>query len=194
MGKRDMPVIRQSRSVSPSLAGCNLPVGASASSVMGKGSQPPPSLPGFRLLHTGNAFDLLHDGCMVDYRITGSNESHVFLAIALPHGTQRHFVHLLESLAGFFHILDGKERSQLAQVKARSPEQDQEAEKNLAERTAEVCTLFDNFTSQGLTRNDAVKLTNSTLKASGKVWSTHEVVSWLLRKAGRFRRQERGKP
>lgn len=154
-----------------------------------------PALPAFnhRGNHVGSAFDLLHSDCLVDYHVTGMNETHVFLALALPVGTQRHFVRLLESLAGLFHILDGKEKSTLSQVKVLSPSGQEQAAANRALCQETACKVFDGLIRQGLDIKEATKRTNKTLKATGHPWASFEVVSDLLRKSGRFRRMKGGK-
>lgn len=57
-----------------------------------------------------------------------------------------------------------------------------------AEFRSEVCATFDALIRQGCDPKEAAKRTNSALKAKNHPWASHEVVTGILRKAGRFRK------
>lgn len=57
-----------------------------------------------------------------------------------------------------------------------------------AEFRNEVCSTFDDFVKQGCDPKEAAKRTNSALKAKNHPWASHEVVTGVLRKSGRFRK------
>jgi hypothetical protein len=54
-----------------------------------------------------------------------------------------------------------------------------------------VCSTFDALTRQGCDSKEAVKRTNSALKERKHPWATHDVISHVLRQAGRFRKSGR---
>ena len=80
--------------------------------------------------------------------------------------------------------------------KTPSPAWRQEAPAVLKTRTeqlqadfrSEVCSTFDDLVKQGYDPKEATKRTNSALKAKNHPWATHEVITGVLRKAGRFRK------
>lgn len=134
------------------------------------------------------AFDPLQKECVLDFHISGARDGYVYLSFALPEGMTRVFVSLLQSLHGFFRFVDLKARVATIERKAVDPAEIRERQNLQAEFRSEVCRVFDEFRGQGLEVKEAVKRTNSALKAAGNPWATHAVVSDVLRGAGRFRR------
>jgi hypothetical protein len=134
-------------------------------------------------------FNPLHHDCALDFHVTGSNAGYVCLSVALPEGMTRAFVTLLESLYGFMRVVDIKSRSAVAQAKVVEPGAREKRDRLQADFEQEVCTVFDGFILQGIEKKEAVKLTNSALKAKGSPWSTYEVVKTTLSAAGRFRKR-----
>ncbi|AJE04862.1 hypothetical protein [Geobacter pickeringii] len=142
-----------------------------------------------RLLGDVNrTFNPLHNDRLVDFHVSGAQDGYVFLSVALPEGMTRGFVTLLESLCGFMRAVDVKSRSASAQARAMDPAKIKERDQRQADFREEVCTLFDSFTAQGMERKEAVKRTNSALKASGSPWASYDVVLSVLRSCGRLRK------
>ena len=52
----------------------------------------------------------------------------------------------------------------------------------------EACAIFDDLRKQGYDMKEASKRTNFALKAKNHPWATYEVVTSVLRGAGRFRK------
>lgn len=140
-----------------------------------------------------SSFNPLHKDFLLDFHVSGARDGFVFLTIALPEGMTRVFVSMLESMSGFFRFIDIKARAAVGQSKAHDPALKLQAEKNQVEFRNEVLSLFDGFIGQGLEPKEAVKRTNSALKARNNPWATHEVVQGVVRASGRFR-TKRGRP
>lgn len=132
-------------------------------------------------------FNPLHRETMLDFQVAGVKDGKVYLSLVMPEGMTRAFVSMLESLSCFFRSMSIKARSAASEAKCFEPSKIQERKQRKADFESEVCTLFDSFIGQGQTVNDAVKHTNSTLKASGHPWATYELVRSTLRTSGRFR-------
>jgi hypothetical protein len=160
----------------------------------------PPSLPASPfpfdldgvLCQLNSAFNPLHRDFMLDFHISGARDGYVYLSIALPEGMTRVFVSLLESLHGFARFMDIKARSAVSQDKAKFVDhvELQRREKVHAEFSQQVCFLYDGFLGQGYPTKEAVKMTNSALKAKNHPWATHDIVLKVLRSAGRFRKKK----
>jgi hypothetical protein len=153
---------------------------------------PGPPLPvdiGGMLYDMNKMFNPLHHECLLDYHVSAVQDGYVYLSIAMPEGLTRAFITMLESLTGFFRVMDTKARSIKAQGKAHDPAERQRIEEAQATFSEKVCSLFDTFTAQGVEAKEAIRLTNSALKEESHPWATYEAVSSELRKAGRFRRQ-----
>lgn len=130
-------------------------------------------------------FNPLHTEFALDYHVF--RDGYVFLTLALPVGMTKAFVSFLESMSGFFRFIDIKARAVSAQVKVRSPEDQAKCERLQASFREDVLSLFDGFIGQGLDAKEAVKRTNSGLKAQGNPWATYDIVLGVVRSSGRFR-------
>lgn len=144
------------------------------------------------LLDVNSQFNPLRSDFLLDFHVSGARDGLVYVSFALPEGMTRVFVSFLQSMAGFFRFVDIKARSASAVVKAHDPAQRAEVERLQAAFRDEVCEIFDGFRVQGLDVKEAVKRTNSTLKARQHPWATFETVQKVLRSEGRFRRQKGG--
>ncbi|RNC68574.1 MAG: hypothetical protein ED859_09670 [Desulfuromonadales bacterium] len=144
------------------------------------------------LLDVNSQFNPLRPEFLLDFHVSGARDGFVYVSFALPEGMTRLFVSFLESMAGFFRLVDIKARSASAVVKAHDPARREKVEATHAEFRQEVCEIFDGLRGQGLDVKEAVKRTNSTLKARNHPWATFEVVQKVLRSTGRFRRQKGG--
>lgn len=155
-----------------------------------------PSLPAFdleRVTHElSTSFNPLHTEFRLSYQVIESRDGFNLVTLALPDGMTRAFITFLESMALVFRSIDVKSKSAQAQAKIHDPEEIGKREQNHAEFVQVVCSLFDQFTSQGCTVNEAVKRTNSTLKAQSHPWACYDTVLNVLRKERRFRRRKGG--
>jgi len=155
-----------------------------------------PALPGMpspididRLLYDLNStFNPLGRNPSLSFHVTGVQDGCVCLSVALPEGMTRAFVCLLESLQGLVRCIDVKSRAAAAEGKIVDPSERERRERFQTDFRDEVCSLFDDFISQGHESREAVKLTNKALKVKNHPWATHEAVSSVLRAAGRFRK------
>lgn len=164
--------------------------GASPGGCAGAGS--PAALPSFDvgklILNLNSAFNPLHHDCLVDYHIARVGNGYVHLTFALPEGMTRVFITLLESLSGLFRIIDTKTRSVKAQGREIDLAERERVETAQTDFVDQACSLYDKFIEDRHPMNDAVKLTNSALKAMNHPWATYEVVLNTLRKAGKLRK------
>lgn len=144
------------------------------------------------LLDVNSQFNPLRPECLLDFHVSGARNGFVYVSFALPEGMTRLFVSFLESMAGFFRLVDIKARSANAQVKAHDPAQREKVDSLHADFRQEVCEIYDGLIGQGVETKEAVKRTNSTLKARNHPWASFETVQKVLRSAGRFRRQKGG--
>lgn len=155
-----------------------------------------PSLPAFdaeRVLHElSTSFNPLHADYCLSYQVIESREGFNLVTLALPDGMTRSFITFLESMSLVFRSIEIKSRSAKAQAKAHDPAEIEQRVVNHREFVLQVCSLFDQFTSQGCTVNEAVKRTNLTLKAQSHPWACYDTVLNVLRKERRFRRQKGG--
>lgn len=144
------------------------------------------------LLDVNTQFNPLRSEFLLDFHVSGARDGLVYVSFALPEGMTRLFVSFLQSMAGFFRFVDIKARSASAIVKAHDPAEREQLEVIRKDFHKEVCDIFDGFIGQGLDVKEAVKRTNSTLKAKKHPWATFETVQKVLRSEGRFRRQKGG--
>jgi hypothetical protein len=149
---------------------------------------PCPSVDIERVLFDANSlFNPLHKDFMLDFHVSGVKDGYVYLSLAVPEGMTRVFVSLLESLTGLFRCINLKTRAASARAKCVDPADVLRREGQQETFRQEVLSVFDGLIGQGLTVKDAVKRTNSALKAQGNPWATYEVVQSIVRAAGRFR-------
>lgn len=144
-----------------------------------------------RVLFDANSlFNPLHKDFILDYHVSTVKDGYVYLSLAMPEGMTRVFVSLLESLTGFFRCINVKAMSKAAQVKCLDPAEILARKERQDDFQSACCSVFDDLISQGVSVKDAIKRTNSTLKAQGNPWATYEVVSSVLRSAKRLRKKK----
>lgn len=100
----------------------------------------------------------------------------------------RSFSQLLESMGGFFRVVNNKARSSSAVLKAHDLDELEKRAQFKAAFHSDVCSLFDNFIKQGYAIKDAAKRTNFALKAKNHPWATFYLVEKTLRAEGRLLR------
>lgn len=138
-------------------------------------------------------FNPLHKDFLLQYQVSGVRDGLVLVTIALPEGMTKVFVDMLQNLAGFFRFIDIKARAASASARATASLVDltdlKRREDLQKDFRKEVCDLYDGFITQGYDRKQAVKLSNSSLKAKNHPWATHDTISTVLRSSGRFRKK-----
>ena len=116
----------------------------------------------------------------------------VAVTVVLPPDLVQDYCQFLESLASFFKIANRKSSSALSEFQASCGALERRAQKNIAEYRARIVTAFDDYTAQGLERQDAIKRVAADLRAASHPWCTLDVVRSELVAAGRGAR--RGRP
>ncbi|KAA0895180.1 hypothetical protein [Oryzomonas rubra] len=139
------------------------------------------------LFDVATSFNPLHRDSLLECQAVGTQGDHVLLNVALPRDMTRFFVTFLESMTGFFRVMDHRARVASAQHKTIDPVAIAERENFKADFINEVCTIFDGFTGQGLSVKEALKQTNLALKAVSHPWATYDTIQRTLRAKGRFR-------
>jgi hypothetical protein len=138
------------------------------------------------------AFDPFRTEHLVEVIQVEDRGGPLLLSVAVPAGIARPFVAMLESMAKLMKFVDHKAKIAKEQEKARRAEVDVseiERRKRVREKfRKDVCTLFDGFIAEGCTVPEAVKRTNSTLKAKNHPYATYNLVEAELRSSGKFRR------
>jgi hypothetical protein len=115
------------------------------------------------------------------------------MSVVMPNEMLQSFSQLLESMGGFFRVVNGKARASSAVLKVYDLDKIAEREQLLNARKLEVCTVFDVFISQGHDKKEAIKLTNNALKAGNNPWASRYMVETVLRSTGRLRKSKGGK-
>jgi len=145
------------------------------------------------LCNLNSAFNPLHRDCLLNYHVAAVNSSQVCMSVVMPNEMLQSFSMLLESMGGFFRVVNGKARSSSASIKAHDLDKIAEHEKVADAFRSEVCTLFDSFIRKGLDSKEAIKRTNATLKLQNNPWASWYIVETTLRAAGRLRKPKGGK-
>lgn len=137
-------------------------------------------------------FDPLRSEHLVDFQVSQVKDGYVFLTVALPEGITRPFIAMLDSMTHFMRFLDHKTKIAKAEAKATTVDVKETERRNLAHDlfNKKVCKLYDGFIESGHSVPEAIKFTNSTLKAKKEPWASYTIVESVLRAQGRFRGTE----
>ena len=142
------------------------------------------------LCNLNSAFNPLHRDCLLDYHVRSVNSSQVCMSVVMPNELLSSFSQMLESMGGFFRVVNNKARSSAASIRIHDLDAIAKREQITSDFKKDVCSLFDKFISQGFAMNDAVKSTNNALKAKNHPWASFYIVQNTLRAAGRLRRSK----
>lgn len=140
------------------------------------------------LCNLNSAFNPLHRDCLVNYHVTAVNTHQVCMSVVLPNEMLHSFSTFLESMGGFFRVVNNKARSASAIVKAHDLDEIEERKQRILNFSSEACSLFDEYQSKGHNVRESVKMTNFALKAQGNPWASLYLVEKTLRAAGRLRK------
>lgn len=143
------------------------------------------------LYDANSAFNPLHNECLLDYQVADLRDGFVLVSIAMPEGMTKVFATMLESLSGFFRVLDRRSKSVAAEQRAYRQAtclDELERRQRLKDDFAIlVLNLFDQFRASGLNANEAVRRTNLALKEQNHPWANHHTVLGVIRASGRLR-------
>lgn len=143
------------------------------------------------LLNDHQPFNPLYRNQEIDVQLVDARNGYAQLSVVLPIEMTRHFSGLLDSMAGLFRCSDRKARLKQAANKPLDTAKLEQDEKYKQAFSDQVCTLFDAFIAQGLTRNEAISRTNSTLKEQKHPWASYDTIQQTLRKNLRFRKRRK---
>lgn len=143
------------------------------------------------LYDTNSTFNPLHQESLFECQPAGVLDGRVLLNIALPCDMTRFFLAFMESMTGFFRIMDLKARSAAAQADCVDPVAIAARNDSKRKYVEQVCSVFDDFIASGHSLNDAVKRTNLALKTQNHPWATYSLVSSVLRSEGKLRKNKR---
>lgn len=143
------------------------------------------------LFSLNSSFNPLHRDCLLNYQVRAVDTKNICMSVVMPNEMMHSFSLLLESVGGFFRIVNNKARAASAAVKVHDLGEISKREATINSYQAEVLESFDSYISQGHDRKEALKLVNRKLKASGHPWASAYVVERVVRSAGRFRTHNR---
>jgi hypothetical protein len=140
------------------------------------------------LLDENQPFNPLYRNQEIDIQVVDARDGYAQLSVVLPIEMTRYFANLLDSTAGLFRASAHKAKIKQASSEPLDPlklEQDRIYRQAFSDQ---VCSLFDGFIAQGLTRNEAISRTNSSLKEQKHPWASYDIVVNTLRHNRRFRK------
>ena len=117
------------------------------------------------------------------------DDDRVSVTVTLPRDLVPAYCHFLESLSVFFRSVD--RQSTIDQAKTKANQFDPESQQRITEYRERLGTAFDSYTSEGLSRQDAIKQISSDLRAEKHPWRTVECIRSTLVSAGRSGRPGR---
>jgi len=132
-------------------------------------------------------FSYLHS----NLKITPLEDDQVQVTVTLPSDHFLHFARLLDSLSGFVQIVNRHTKLSKYQKIAESLNDADQAEQTKQRYYNRIADLFDQYTSQGLTRNAAIKQISADLRKEKHPWSSPDLVRPSLVAAGRGGRSGR---
>lgn len=145
------------------------------------------------LCNLNSAFNPLHRDCLLDYHVDMVDRQRVCLSVIMPRDALRSFTLLLESMGGFFRVVNNKARSAHAIYKVHDIDGVTARKQLASERERLVCSVFDSFREQGHSTQESIKRTNFALKSGNGSWSSRYIVEKMLRVSGRLRQSKRRK-
>lgn len=135
------------------------------------------------------AFNPLHRDCLLSYHVKAISPEQVCMSVAMPADMLKSFTTLLESLGGFYRVVNYRTRSTMAEIKSHDLAEIAAGKDRIESFTNEVCMIFDELLKSGLDRRTALKQTNSALKAQNNPYATYYIVEKTLRATGRLRKE-----
>jgi hypothetical protein len=140
------------------------------------------------LLDESQPFNPLYRNQEIDIQVVDARDGYAQLSVVLPIEMTRYFAKLLNSTAGLFRASSHKAKIKQASSEPVDPSKLEQQGKYHQDFSDQVCSLFDGFIEQGLTRNEAISRTNSALRAQKHPWAGYVDT---LRKNLRFRKRRK---
>ena len=141
------------------------------------------------LLDDNRTFNPLGKNHNIDIQVVDARNGYAQLSVVLPVEMTRHFSRFLESMTDLLRCSGHKARIKNSVNEPIDPEKLAEQAKFKQSFANQICTLFDGFIDQGLTRNQAISRTNSAMKEQNHPWASYDIVKDVLRKNLRFRKR-----
>ena len=121
--------------------------------------------------------------------VTPAKDGRVAVTVLLPPELVRDYCRFLESLTSFFHTVNRKSHYASAQDRAADLSPVQSAA--VAAYAARVVSAYDRYTSEGLTRKEAIRRIAADLRAVKHPWCSPDLVRSQLVASGRAGRSGR---
>lgn len=129
------------------------------------------------------------DSLLDDLSVTPVEDGRVAVTVLLPPDLVQEYCRLLDSLAGFFHSINRK--SFVATIPERAASRAAEAEFAVSAYASLVVSTYDRYTSEGLTRSQAIRQIGADLRSKSHPWSSPDLVRHQLIASGRSGRPGR---
>lgn len=158
--------------------------------------QIPVSIPGRRSDFIGElsrSFNPLQDECVLDFQVINVEGDRAFVLFEMPVGMTKIFATLLESLYGFFRLVDYRAKLKEMDLLLDDPSETGRIENDQKSFNQSVCAIYDALVARGIESKEAVKQTNRALKEQSHPWANHETVRSVLRASGRFAKHKNKK-
>ena len=146
------------------------------------------------IFDVNKSFNPLHNSCLLDYRVVALDAKHVGITYILPNELLNVFSVFLESIGGFFQVVNNKARAASSELKFFDLDALEARNVKVARFNEQVCSIFDELVFQGFDKKSAVKEVNSRLKLLGVTWASFYIVEKTLRAAGRLKRTRDSPP
>lgn len=124
-------------------------------------------------------------------KVTPAENDQVEVTVTLPADLLVDYVRLLDSLTGFFKVVNRKAKYAMVRSEASSQKYAEEAQQRIAEYRSRLVELFDNYSAQGLDRKSAIKQIAALLRSENHPWCCPDLVRSNLVAAGRRGRSGR---
>jgi len=104
----------------------------------------------------------------LDYHVSRAHDGYVVVSVALPEGMTRAYMTLLESLTGFFRVIDLKAQTSFREVRVQDPVGIAEAKQLQEDFADEIIRCFDVLIGAGvpLRSHKALQCRSESRKAS----------------------------
>ena len=116
-------------------------------------------------------------------QITPLDNDHVQLSVSLPRNLLPLYLQLFESLTGFVRILHQKARQSHHETEPDSVRQESLDKRDRFYLV--IVEAYDSYTSQGLTRTEAIKRISSDVRKDFPRWYSTDLIRSALIAAGR---------
>lgn len=137
------------------------------------------------------SFNPLQDECLLDFQVVDIQGERAFVLFEMPVGMTRAFVTMLDSLQGFFRLVDYRSKLMAMDIKLKDPAEEQRVEEQKDDFAKSVSDLFMTLIDRGVDSKEAVKRTNQALKEQGHPWASYDVIRSTLSSSGCLREAKR---